>query len=97
MTTFTSGPEILNNSLNQEKSLKNDIFAEMKAVGINPDALLEIAAHDLINQYGDKALVYSQTIEQQYYENDDEQSLQIWQRISSYLQSLNGDGSLVAH
>lgn len=97
MTTYAIEAKNYQNPFEHEKIQKNNIFTEMEAIGINPDTLLEIAAHDLINQYGDNALIYSKKIEQQYFENGDEQSLQIWQRITNYLQTLNGAGSLIAH
>ena len=76
---------------------KTNIFLEMKSLGIDPEPFLEIAALDLLNQYGDNALNYSVQIENDFTEDGDIQSAEIWQKICLYLQNLNGPGELVAH
>lgn len=76
---------------------KINIFLEMSALGIDPQPFLEIAAHDLINQYGDNALALSQKIGSDFLDGNDQQSAEIWQKISAYLESLNASGALVAH
>lgn len=76
---------------------KENIFLEMHALGIDPQPFLEIAAHDLINQYGKNALNLSQKIEKDFMNEDDPQSAEIWSKISAYLESLNASGALVAH
>jgi len=76
---------------------QTDLFIEMQNLGIDPNPLLEIAAHDLLNQYGADALSYSIQIERNFYEEGDRQSASIWQKIITYLECLNGPGELVAH
>ena len=44
-------------------SKKTNLFVEMKDLGIDPIPLLEIAAHDLLNQYGNDAVTFSMQIE----------------------------------
>ena len=80
------------------KAPKNtDLFIEMRDQGIDPIPLLEIAAHDLLNQYGNDAVRYSIQIEKDFTDEGDIQSAEIWQIISHYLQTLNGPGELIAH
>lgn len=78
-------------------SKKTNLFVEMKDIGIDPMPLLEIAAHDLLNQYGNDAVTYSMQIERDFEDDGDFQSAEIWQIISHYLQNLNGSGELIAH
>jgi len=78
-------------------SKETSLFTEMEELGIDPAPLLEIAAHDLLNQYGNDAVSYSIQIERGFEDNGDTESAAIWQKISHYLQSLNGSGELVAH
>lgn len=73
------------------------LFSEMKALGIDPLPLLEIAAQDLLNQYGKNAFTYSIQIERNFKNDGDDQSAEIWQKISHYLQSMNGSGELITH
>lgn len=74
-----------------------NIFLEMEQLGIDPAPFLEIAAHDLVTQYGSIALDYSIYIEQDFKEDGDTEAAEIWQKISNYLSRLNVDGSLRAH
>jgi|TARA_R110002096_G_scaffold436096_2_gene667499 hypothetical protein len=78
-------------------SKKTNLFVEMKDLGIDPIPLLEIAAHDLLNQYGNDAVTFSMQIERDFEDDGDFQSAEIWQKISHYLQNLNGPGELIAH
>ncbi|MBL4603608.1 MAG: hypothetical protein JKY84_12745 [Emcibacteraceae bacterium] len=78
-------------------AVTTNIFLEMELIGMDPNPLLEIAAHDLINQYGNDAVGYSIQIERDFIDEGDAESAEIWQKISNYLQSLNGTGQLVAH
>lgn len=76
---------------------KINIFLEMSALGIDPQPFLEIAAHDLINQYGDNALELSQKIKNDFLTANDLESAEIWQKISAHLESINTSSALVAH
>ncbi len=77
--------------------LEGHIFLEMIALGIDPDPFIEVAAHDLINQFGESALDYSLQIERRFRDEYEAQSALIWKKISSYLQQLNGDGGFLPH
>lgn len=73
------------------------IFSQMELLGINPDPFIEIAAHDLLNQYGIDTLSHSRKILNDFTARDDLQSAEIWQKIIKYLEELNGTGDLIAH
>ncbi len=78
-------------------SLDCDMFLQMDKMGINPDPFIEIAAHDLVIQFGNKALAYSYIIADDFRSREEYQSAKIWDKIISYLDILNGDGDLIAH
>lgn len=74
-----------------------NIFLEMEQLGIDPAPFLEIAAHDLVNQYGSIALDYSLYIEQDFKEDGDTEAAEIWQKISCCLVELAEHGNMRAH
>ncbi len=96
-------PQIL--SLNKEGanipnaigSKEHNMFAQMKLVGINPNPFIEIAAHDLLNQYGCDALMIAKNISFDFNNRGDFQAAEIWMKIEEYLSMLNGSGRLIAH
>ena len=97
MNSEPSQPIDITQSPINKTSNQTNLFVEMKNLGLDPIPLLEIAAHDLLNQYGNDAVTYSIQIERNFEDDGDLQSAEIWQRISHYLQSLNGSGELIAH
>lgn len=64
------------------------LLMEMEMLGVDPAPFLEVAARDLINQFGRTALKYSIQIEQNFIETGDIDSAAIWSRISSQLSKL---------
>lgn len=74
-----------------------DIFFQMELLGINPDPFIEIAAQDLINQYGNDALNHSWKIIQEFKRCGDHQSANIWIKITTFLGKINESGALVAN
>ncbi len=78
-------------------SLNHDIFIQMDRLGINPGPLIETAAHDLLRQFGDKALNYAIIIALDFEDHGADNSALIWHKIIDYLECLNGDGALIAH
>ena len=86
-----------NNSI-ESRGLENlTILQEMEQMGIDPDPFLEIAARDLINQFGQNALEYSIQIEQNFIEAENLQSAIIWGKISSFLSEWNDLDGLITH
>lgn len=75
-------------STNSKKLKSVNIFEEMETLGIDTTPFLEIAALDIIDQFGDAALYYSSAIEQKFIENDDLTSATIWAKISSHLSEI---------
>ncbi|MDG1707302.1 MAG: hypothetical protein P8H03_01000 [Emcibacteraceae bacterium] len=73
------------------------IFMEMEMHGIDPTPFLEIAARDLVNQYGKVALSYSARIAQDFQDEGDIDSAIIWSKISSHLSTMKDTGNLLAH
>ncbi len=90
-------PEPLEGSLTTNNADTTDLFMAMEAAGIDVDVMIEIAAHDLINQFGDDALLYSIQIEQDFTMKNNIEAMLIWKKISTYLHTLNGSGKLIAH
>jgi hypothetical protein len=62
-----------------------NILIEMEKMGIDPTPFTEIAALDLIKQFGDKALDYSVQIEQNFIIAGDAAKAKIWSKLSSQL------------
>lgn len=96
-------PEILSIGINQDAlpttnpSQEQCIFDQMRHLGINPDPFIEIAAHDLLSQYGDKAQYFAKSISCDFYDRGDFPAAEIWKKIDVYLSSINGPGELIAH
>lgn len=74
-----------------------NIFSEMEQLGIDPGPFLEVAALDLNNQYGPDALGFSLQIIEDFSEDGDNQSAEIWQKISCHLSQLQQFGTVIAH
>ena len=74
-----------------------NIFSEMEQLGIDPGPFLEVAAQDLSNQYGSDALSFSLQICQEFCDDGDNQSAEIWQKISCHLSQLQQFGTVIAH
>ncbi len=96
-----SYPSVTNTETHDQRETASNnlptLISEMEQTGIDVNFLIEIAAHDLVVQFGDKALDYSIQIEQDFLLANDMDSMMIWNKISSYLSSLNGQGKLIAH
>lgn len=73
------------------------ILMEMEMMGIDPAPFLEVAARDLIKQFGVTSLNYSAQIEQNFIDNGDIDSATIWSRISSQLSELLNVEKNIAH
>ena len=74
-----------------------NIFSEMKQLGIDPGPFLEVAALDINNQYGTDALGFSLQIIEEFIDDGDTQSAEIWQKISCHLSQLQQFGTVIAH
>lgn len=74
-----------------------NIFSEMEQLGVDPGPFLEIAAQDLNNQYGPDALSFALQIIEEFIDNGDNQSAEVWQRISCHLSQLQQFGTVIAH
>lgn len=74
-----------------------NIFSEMEQLGVDPAPFLEIAALDLNTQYGPDALSFSLQIIEEFIDSGDNQSVEIWQKISSHLSQLQQFGTVIAH
>ena len=66
-----------------------NILIEMEKMGIDPTPFTEIAALDLIKQFGDKALDYSVQIEQNFIIAGDAEKAKIWSKLSSQLSKIS--------
>lgn len=66
-----------------------NILTEMEKMGIDPTPFTEIAALDLIKQFGDKALDYSVQIEQNFIIAGDAEKAKIWSKLSSQLSKIS--------
>jgi predicted component of type VI protein secretion system len=66
-----------------------NILIEMEKMGIDPTPFTEIAALDLIKQFGDKALDYSVQIEQNFIIAGDAAKAKIWSKLSSQLSKIS--------
>ena len=85
------------NATNSNLKESAGIFMEMEMHGIDPAPFLEIAARDLVNQYGKVALSYSARIAQDFQDEGDIDSAIIWSKISSHLSTMKDTGNLLAH
>ena len=74
-----------------------NILTEMEKMGIDPTPFLEIAALDLINQFGEAAFEYSIQIEQNFIIAGDIEKAIIWGKLSSQLSEKNNSDIIATH
>lgn len=78
----------ISKSINFPISGSTNIFMEMEKMGIDVEPFLEIAALDIIKQFGDDALKYSSKIEKNFIATGDIDSALIWAKISEHLNEI---------